>query len=148
MANPMEPTQSLKSPSHIPNAEKEVHPQKETFDEDSTLTKAEKIERHGGPDDGICESPPKRIKIENLATKDASMTETTRSERRKGVAPIKAESVMDRSINSKMPRSMTMMLRKEQPTYQRRRIMLAEGNGKKSQKARMSAVTSVLRKTK
>ncbi|KAL8986982.1 MAG: hypothetical protein Q9177_003771 [Variospora cf. flavescens] len=107
MANPMEPTQSLRSPSRIPSPEKEVHPQKEIFEEDSTLTKAEKIERHGGPDDGIRESPPKRIKIENLATKDASMTETTRSERRKGVAPIKAESVME------MPRSMTMMLRKE-----------------------------------
>ncbi|KAI4286686.1 MAG: hypothetical protein L6R35_004059 [Caloplaca aegaea] len=91
IANPMEPTQSLKSPSRVPNAEKEVHPQKEIFEEDSTLTKAEKIERHGGPDDDIRESSPKRIRIENLATKDTSMTETTSSERRKGVAPIKAE---------------------------------------------------------
>ncbi|KAL8959200.1 MAG: hypothetical protein Q9193_003896 [Seirophora villosa] len=91
MANPMEPSQSLKSPSHIPNVEREVHPQKETFDEDSALAKAEKIERHGGPNDDLRESSSKRIKVNDLATEDASSNGLSKSERRKGVAPIKAE---------------------------------------------------------
>ncbi|KAI4111957.1 MAG: hypothetical protein LQ345_006651 [Seirophora villosa] len=87
----MEPSQSLKSPSHIPHVEREVHPQKERFDEDSALAKAEKIERHGGPDDDLRESSAKRIKVNDLATGGASSNVLSKSERRKGVASIKAE---------------------------------------------------------
>lgn len=91
-ANPLEPHENLKSPSALPEVEKEVHPQKIINDEDSAVTKAEKIERHGEPDGNIQDSPTKRIKFD-ISTQDPSNNSVTQSERPKGVAPIKAESV-------------------------------------------------------
>lgn len=89
--NPLEPHQTLQSPSHALNVDKEAHPQQDILAGDSTVTKAEKIERHGEPDDDLHESPTKRIKVNSLDIPGAETNGLTRSERRKGVAPIKAE---------------------------------------------------------
>lgn len=91
--NPLEPRQPLKSPSYASGVDRKAHPQKHIHDEDSAVTKAEKIERHGGPDEDLEKSLTKRIKTDALATQDAKSDGLTRSERRKGVAPIKPESV-------------------------------------------------------
>lgn len=87
-ANPLDPVQPLRSPPNIPDIEKAAHPQNTVLDEDSAVTKAEKLERHGGRDD-FPEPEVKRIKVEHSIDEEAR----TRNERRKGVAPIKPESV-------------------------------------------------------
>ncbi|KAL9619197.1 MAG: hypothetical protein Q9204_008319, partial [Flavoplaca sp. TL-2023a] len=58
--------------------------------DDSAVTKAEKIERHGGPDD-FPESEAKRIKVDFSANEEAKGSGAKTGERRKGVAPIKPE---------------------------------------------------------
>ncbi|KAI4283216.1 MAG: hypothetical protein L6R38_002304 [Xanthoria sp. 2 TBL-2021] len=85
-ANPLDPVQPLRSPPNIPDIEKAAHPQNTVLDEDSAVTKAEKLERHGGRDD-FPEPEVKRIKVEHSIDEEAR----TRNERRKGVAPIKPE---------------------------------------------------------
>lgn len=97
--NPLEPHQPLKSPADAPNIDREAHPQQVVFAEDSAVTKAEKLERHGGPDHDLHESPTKRIKINPLDIQVADENGVTKSERRRGVAPIKSESVLWRSIS-------------------------------------------------
>lgn len=92
--NPLEPHQPLKSPADAPNIDREAHPQQDVFAEDSAVTKAEKLERHGGPDNDLHESPTKRIKINPLVIQGADVNGVTKSERRKGVAPIKSELVL------------------------------------------------------
>lgn len=84
--NPLEPAIKLDSESEL--LDKVVHPQQVPTNEDSAVTKAEKFERHGIAD-GMEESPPKRRKLES----ENGMQNPTPSERQKGVAPIKEESV-------------------------------------------------------
>ena len=86
--NPLEPAATLKEPSSSDSLDQTVHPQQTPTAEDSALTKAEKIERHGILHNGE-ESPAKRRKVD---AENASQG-PTQSERRKGVAPIKKESV-------------------------------------------------------
>ncbi|KAL9596371.1 MAG: hypothetical protein Q9219_005849 [cf. Caloplaca sp. 3 TL-2023] len=90
-SNPLAPQESLKSPSSVQQVEREVHPQDTVFAVDSAVTKAEKIERHGIQDDDFQDSPSKRIKIDNPPTQEIGSNGVTKSERRKGVAPIKPE---------------------------------------------------------
>lgn len=90
--NPLDPVQSLKSPPSIPDVERVAHPQNTILAEDSAVTKAEKIERHGGPDDFV-ESEAKRIKVNVSANEETKGNGATAGERPKGIAPIKPESV-------------------------------------------------------
>ncbi|KAL8720803.1 MAG: hypothetical protein Q9225_002398 [Loekoesia sp. 1 TL-2023] len=96
-SNPLAPQQRLKAPSTVEEVEREAHPQNTIFSVDSAVTKAEKIERHGGLDDDFQESPMKRVKIEAPSAPaapdapEAGSNGVTKSERRKGVAPIKPE---------------------------------------------------------
>ena len=90
--NPLDPVQSLIPPPSVPDTEREAHPQNTILDEDSAVTKAEKIERHRGPDD-FPKSHAKRIKVDVSADEEAKGNGATTGERRKGVAPIKPESV-------------------------------------------------------
>lgn len=92
-ANPLDPVQPLKSPSNVPDIERAAHPQNTPLDEDSAVTKAEKLERHGGRDD-FPEPEAKRIKVEHSIDEEARADSATRNERRKGVASIKPESVI------------------------------------------------------
>ena len=91
--NPLEPAIKLENFSNPELLDKTVHPQQVPTAEDSAVTKAEKFERHGIAN-GVEESPSKRIKLEV----ENGVQRSTRSERQKGVAPIKVESV--RSIPS------------------------------------------------
>ncbi|KAL8703998.1 MAG: hypothetical protein Q9201_002830 [Fulgogasparrea decipioides] len=86
-ANPLEPSEALRP---LSDKESVAHPQDVVLPEDSTVTKAEKVERHGA-EDGFEESAAKRIKFEATAVRAAESTGLTKSERRKGVAPIKPE---------------------------------------------------------
>lgn len=98
-SNPLDPVQPLKLPPSIPDIERTAHPQNTILDEDSAVTKAEKIERHGGPDD-FPESQAKRIKVDLSVDEEAKGNGATTGERRKGVAPIKPESVsVDKQIS-------------------------------------------------
>ena len=96
-SNPLEPTTSLLPSSVASPLEALVHPQDVVAPEDSAVTKAEKYERHAATDQ-FGEPRPKRVKLD-LAPKESedgqphTGTEHTGGERRKGVAPIKAESV-------------------------------------------------------
>ncbi|KAL9027455.1 MAG: hypothetical protein Q9196_004022 [Gyalolechia fulgens] len=90
-SNPLEPLTSLKAPTGVQDVEREAHPQNTIFALDSAVTKAEKIERHGGDDGEYQESPPKRIKVDPSSTEEVGSDSVTKSERRKGVAPIKPE---------------------------------------------------------
>ncbi|KAL8738498.1 MAG: hypothetical protein Q9181_000709 [Wetmoreana brouardii] len=92
-ANPLEPHETLKPPSDTPNKERVAHPQDVVLPEDSAVTKAEKVERHGAEDD-FEESAAKRIKSDASAGRAVESNGLTKSERRKGVAPIKPESVL------------------------------------------------------
>ena len=91
-ANPLEPALQLEDSSNSNVLDRAVHPQQGPMVEDSAVTKAEKLERHGVAD-GVEESSSKRRKLD-LENGDQS---PTRSERQKGVAPIKKESVASRS---------------------------------------------------
>ena len=86
--NPLEPAMELEQ-SAATSLEQVVHPQEFPMTEDSATTKAEKFERHGVAD-GIEESPSKRRKVDAEAKDE--LRGPTRSERQKGVAPVKAES--------------------------------------------------------
>ncbi|KAL8957023.1 MAG: hypothetical protein Q9183_006165 [Haloplaca sp. 2 TL-2023] len=90
--NPLEPDKKLASPSHVDNIERVVHPQDTIFAQDSAVAKAEKTERHGAEND-FHESATKRLKIDNSASQENGDDGVTKSERQKGVAPIKPESV-------------------------------------------------------
>lgn len=92
VANPLDPIQALKSPPNVPDIERAAHPQNTVLDEDSAVTKAEKLERHSDQHD-FPEPEAKRIKVEHSIDEKANADSATRSERRKGVAPIKQESV-------------------------------------------------------
>ena len=86
--NPLEPAIKLEDPSTSDVVDQKLHPQQLPMAEDSAVTKAEKFERHGIPN-GVEESPSKRRKVDpGIGTQGP-----TRSERQKGVAPIKTESV-------------------------------------------------------
>ncbi|KAL8673067.1 MAG: hypothetical protein Q9168_002490 [Polycauliona sp. 1 TL-2023] len=88
--NPLDSVETLKPPTSVPDVERVAHPQNTVLDEDSAVTKAEKVERHGRLDESA-EPEPKRIKIDLEAEEEATGHGPTRSERRKGVAPIKPE---------------------------------------------------------
>lgn len=86
--NPLNPSADLDS--SMPDAvDTKAHPQQVPLAEDSAVTKAEKYERHGIAD-GVEETPSKRRKVESSVHGEDQAV--TKSERRKGVAPIKAES--------------------------------------------------------
>ena len=86
--NPLEPAINLEKPSNGELLEQTVHPQQLPTTEDSAVTTAEKYERHG-ISDGIEESSSKRRRVDT----ESVIQGPTRSERQKGVAPIKKESV-------------------------------------------------------
>lgn len=109
--NPLDSSVRLKSPEEMNSLDKSVHPQQIPRTEDSAVTKAEKFGRHG-IEDAVEESPAKRIKLENgeqaycnnqestgllskTVKEEANLDNgdhgLTRSERKKGTAPIKKE---------------------------------------------------------
>ncbi len=85
-SNPLEPNSELEEPSATSAVNSTVHPQTDQITEDSAVTKAEKYERHGIAD-SVEESPSKRRRLDPRVEDGP-----TKSERQKGVAPIKAES--------------------------------------------------------
>ena len=91
-SNPLEPTTSLLPNSAVGQREALVHPQNLVAPEDSAVTKAEKYERHAATDQ-FEESQPKRVKLDLAPDENVDGQTHTGHERRKGVAPIKAESV-------------------------------------------------------
>ena len=90
--NPVDSSTNLKPGLASEEVRNTIHPQQTQFEEDSAVTKAEKIERHGDGQD-IDNQPTKRIKLDASAGVETRDQAPTKSERRKGVAPIKAESV-------------------------------------------------------
>ncbi len=86
--NPVDPSTSLKPEWSSESVAKTVHPQQTQFEEDSAVTKAEKYERHANTH-AVDESPSKRVKLDPTEQKDHAPIP---NERRKGVAPVKAES--------------------------------------------------------
>lgn len=80
--------------SDLPPSKPTIDTQQGPVEEDSAVTKAEKeakkIGRYGTTDDE--DSPAKRIKLDPSATSHIE-NQSNQSERRKGIAPIKAESV-------------------------------------------------------
>lgn len=88
-SNPIERGLDLELPSTSKPFEQVVQPQQVPLEEDSAATKAEKIERHFI--EGTSEEPPtKRVKLES---NEQVLEAQTKTERQKGVAPIKAECV-------------------------------------------------------
>lgn len=91
--NPLEPAIKLEKSLNSDVLDKTVHPQQAPNAEDSAVTKAEKFERHGIA--GVVEeTPSKRRKLEP----EIGTQHPTRSERQKGVAPIKKESASSMPI--------------------------------------------------
>ena len=90
--NPVDPSTSLKPEINSETVINAVHPQKIEFDEDSAVTKAEKYERHEAIDDD--HSSSKRIKLDPSGGIEKRGQIPSPSERQRGVAPIKAESVL------------------------------------------------------
>lgn len=92
--NPLNPAETLKRPLD-PDHIEEAHPPQPPLEQDSAVTKAEKVERHGfehfGPDAGPA---AKRAKTEV----DESPATTGELERKKGSAPIKAEYAFMRNV--------------------------------------------------
>lgn len=87
-SNPIEPGLNFKLPPTSQPFEQVVQPQQAPIEEDSAATKAEKVQRYFI--ENISEEPPtKRVKLESELQEEAQ----TKTERQKGVAPIKAESV-------------------------------------------------------
>lgn len=84
--NPLEPAIKLDESSNSDLVDKKVHPQQAPMAEDSAVTRAEKFQRHGIAD-GVEISSSKRRKLDSENGPQAP----TRSERQKGVAPIKVE---------------------------------------------------------
>lgn len=89
-SDPVDPELMLKPQSTSPTSQL-LYPQNTPMEEDSAVTKAEKLERHG-LEDTVEESPAKRIKLEPENGSELEKATAPR-ERQKGVAPIKAESV-------------------------------------------------------
>lgn len=106
--NPMNPEERLES-STADSSTKRAHPQSSILPGDSELTKAEKVERHGDEHDSttasgdITEPSAKRRRLDGEPTADAEAgraAEPTREDthgRKKGVAPIKKEYLIDMS---------------------------------------------------
>lgn len=96
--NPIDGSSYLKTPP--PTSEREgAHPPQLPHPNDSTTTKAEKFERHGLASEELRpenfdESPAKRIKLELGPVEVEAADNGAVRERRKGVAPIKAEYVL------------------------------------------------------
>ena len=86
--NPLEPAVELVESSNPHWIDKTIHPQQNPMTEDSAVTKAEKFERHGMAD-GVEESSSKRRKLDS----ENGNRGPIQSERQRGVAPIKKESV-------------------------------------------------------
>ena len=84
--NPLEPAIQSNESSNSNLIDKIVHPQQLPTAEDSTVTEAEKLERHSIAD-GVGESPSKRRRLDS----ENGIRGPIRSERQKGVAPIKPE---------------------------------------------------------
>ena len=89
-SNPLDPAAELRDSSSASTLDATVHPQANQIAEDSAVTRAEKHERHRLPND-INDSPSKRRKLDVDAQDE--FLNPTKSERQKGVVPIKAESV-------------------------------------------------------
>ena len=92
VANPIDPDTTLKPNVAPASVESLIHPQKAQEDEDSAVTKAEKFERHAASEHDE-EHPSKRVKLEPSGDTLEGDPSPTKSERQKGVAPIKPESV-------------------------------------------------------
>ena len=96
LQNPVNPSESLELPVTKPK-EAEVHPQKDILPGDSTLTKAEKVERHGlgALEDrfygDLTDSATKRLKLDHASSTIGTETVKLDTPRQKGVAAIKAE---------------------------------------------------------
>jgi tRNA-dihydrouridine synthase 3 len=96
--NPLAPEQSLKRPAEA-QPEKEAHPPQPIFEEDSAVTKAEKVERHGPEvafgnavaEDEFEESPAKRLKLEPDPTTNTELPKADAREKVKGIALVKPE---------------------------------------------------------
>ncbi|KAG8533913.1 uncharacterized protein KY384_001654 [Bacidia gigantensis] len=96
-SNPIEPGVKLEPPTIVDGLEQVVQPQQVAFVEDSAVTKAEKYEHHG---ENVADAPSKRIKLEH-----PEIEIPARSERVKGMAPIKAEFLVHVSANKRDDRS-------------------------------------------
>lgn len=92
VSNPAMSEQALKPQSSSPSVEQGAHLQQTPLEEDSAVTKAEKIEWHGKIDSSE-EPSTKRVKLEPSGDVELREEAAARTERRKGVTPIKAESV-------------------------------------------------------
>ena len=94
-ANPLDSESTLIPPPPEPLRE-EAHPPQAPLEEDSSVTKAEKFERHGlgarelAGEDHV-QSPAKRIKLDGVQAGPATASNSDSYERQKGTAPIKAE---------------------------------------------------------
>ena len=90
--NPLNPESTLKGPPPA-SLREEAHPPQIPYPEDSTLTKAEKFERHGLPSEalGIDHPPAKRLKLDDGHDDAAPVGNGPVRERQKGVAPVKLE---------------------------------------------------------
>ena len=86
--NPLDPVAKLEDQSSKTLINGIVHPQADQTIEDSAVTKAEKYERHGAVE-SVEESPSKRRRLDT-SVEDGEQG-PTKSERQKGVAPIKTE---------------------------------------------------------
>ena len=94
MPNPLEPSDSL-MPEPVKGTIQSLHPQKDVAEEDSAVTKAEKFERHAAAD-AFPESAAKRVKLDVEVSPEREDQSAAKTERQKGIAPIKAESVFIR----------------------------------------------------
>lgn len=90
--NPLMPEVKLEAPGPAQSQAENSNPQQLPHELDSVVTKAEIIERHGVTDD-VDKSPSKRIKLEHSDAVEERSNGLSKSERQKGIAPIKAELV-------------------------------------------------------
>lgn len=93
--NPLDPEAGLKAPS-AGSVREEAHPPQAPYPEDSSTTKAEKLERHGlaaegSGAEGFEQSPAKRIKLDQENAVEPAGIKANADARQKGVAPIKPE---------------------------------------------------------
>ena len=97
ISNPLAPELSLKRPAE--GHPEKAHPPQPIFEEDSAVTKAEKVERHGpevangnaAAEDVFEESPAKRMKLGPDSTSSIQAPETDVREKVKGIALVKPE---------------------------------------------------------
>lgn len=90
--NPLDPQEALRRPPEECSTEL-AHPDRKPSEQDSAVTRAEAAERNHGRDDDHEGVPAKRIKLDAAENELSGGPRVTVSERQKGVAPIKAESV-------------------------------------------------------